>query len=189
MEPVELGAGTLLIASAALTDPNFARSLVLLIDTGSDGAVGVVLNRPIDLPVRDVLEPWADLASAPGVLFRGGPVEEQTALAVARLDPAADDQEPMGFRRFAGDLGLVDLDTPVELLADTLTGLRVFAGYAGWSAGQLEGELAEGAWHVVPAAPEDVFTADAERLWGVVLRRQGGALAMLATQPEDPLLN
>ncbi len=189
MQSVELGAGTLLIASAALTDPNFARSLVLLIDTGTDGAVGVVLNQPVDLPVRDVLEPWADVASAPAVLFRGGPVEDQTALAVARLDPAAADQEPVGFRRFAGELGLVDLDAPVELLADTLTGLRVFAGYAGWSAGQLEGELAEGAWHVVPAEPGDVFTADPERLWGTVLRRQGGPLAMLATQPEDPLLN
>lgn len=188
MDEVELRPGTLLVAAPTLTDPNFARTLVLLIDHGVEGALGVVINRPLGLDVREVLEPWAELASTPATLFSGGPVDEQAALAVGRLDPACD-EEPVGWRPFHGDLGLVDLDTPTELLAGTLSGLRIFAGYAGWSAGQLEDELAEGSWYVVGAEPGDVFAPAPERLWGVVLRRQGGALAMLATQPEDPLLN
>lgn len=188
MDEVDPRPGTLLVAAPTLTDPNFARTLVLLIDAGPEGAVGVVLNRPLGLDVRAVLEPWAELASNPPTLFSGGPVDEQSALAVGLLDPCSD-EDPVGWRRFDGDLGLVDLDTPTELLTGTLSGLRIFAGYAGWSPGQLEAELAEGSWHVVPAEPGDIFVADPDRLWNAVLRRQGGRLAMLATQPEDPLLN
>jgi putative transcriptional regulator len=108
------------------------------------------------------------------------------ALAIARVPG---DEEPMGWRRLAGELGLLDLDAPVELLEQALSSLRIFAGYAGWSTGQLEAEIEEGSWIVVPAEPEDPFLADPGRLWSQVLRRQGGRLAMLATQPEDPALN
>lgn len=189
MQSVDLGPGTLLISAPALTDPNFARTLVLMIDTGPEGALGVVLNRPMGLDVREVLGDWADHVTAPAILFSGGPVDEQAALAIGRLDPSAQDAEPVGWRPFHDDLGLVDLDTPIELVAGVLVGLRIYAGYSGWSAGQLEAELAEGAWHVVPASSEDPFEPSPERLWQDVLRRQGGRLALLATQPEDPLLN
>ncbi|HEX7716633.1 MAG TPA: YqgE/AlgH family protein [Marmoricola sp.] len=183
MEPVT---GALLIAAPTMGDPNFARSIVLLLDTSESGALGVVLNRPTELEVADVLEPWADLVAGPRVLFQGGPVETDSALGVATV---ADEDDPVGWRRVFGSTGLVDLDAPVEIMASAVSSLRIFAGYAGWGAGQLEAEIEEGAWYVVPAEPQDPFLADPERLWAQVLRRQGGQLAMLATMPAEPGLN
>ncbi|MFL6060455.1 MAG: YqgE/AlgH family protein [Marmoricola sp.] len=183
MEPV---AGSLLVAAPSLSDPNFVRTIVLLLDSGTDGALGVVLNRPTEVGVAEVLEPWAEVVSGPDVLFSGGPVETDSALAVARLEDA---DEPVGWRRVFESTGLVDLDAPVELLAPAVAGLRIFAGYAGWAAGQLEDEIAEGAWYVVPAESGDAFRADPGSLWAAVLRRQGGRLAMLATMPAEPTLN
>lgn len=186
MKDMEPEAGRLLVAAPALVDPNFARSIVLLLDTGADGALGVVLNRPLEVHVAQVLEGWDPLVGQPGVLFGGGPVQTEVALAVARL---TDTDEPMGWRRVSGEIGLLDLDTPVELVSGALSAVRIFAGYAGWSAGQLEAEIEEGSWVVVPVEPEDPFLADPTQLWGRVLRRQGGQLAMMATQPADPGLN
>lgn len=183
MEPV---AGSLLVAAPTMADPNFARTIVLLLDASESGALGVVLNRPTELEVVDVLEPWADLVVGPGVLFQGGPVETDAALAVATV--TADD-DPVGWRRVYGSTGLVDLDAPVEILASAVSSLRIFAGYAGWGSGQLEAEIAEGAWYVVPAEVQDPFLVEPERLWSQVLRRQGGQLAMLATMPSEPGLN
>ncbi|HEX2896056.1 MAG TPA: YqgE/AlgH family protein [Marmoricola sp.] len=183
MEPAT---GSLLIAAPTMADPNFARTIVLLLDAGESGALGVVLNRPTELEVADVLLPWADLVAGPGVLFQGGPVETDAALAVANV--SAED-EPVGWKRVFGSTGLVDLDAPVELLSNAVSALRIFAGYAGWGAGQLEAEIEEGAWYVVPAEPQDPFLHDPGRLWSQVLRRQGGQLAMLATMPSEPGLN
>ncbi|MBD8868794.1 YqgE/AlgH family protein [Nocardioides donggukensis] len=184
MEPTP---GTLLVASAELVDPNFAESVVLLLDVDDSGALGVVLNRPTDVPVADVLESWRDVVTDPGVLFRGGPVGTDGALGVARVaDPA---REPVGFRRTYADVGLVDLDSPVELVGDGLVGLRIFAGYAGWGADQLAGEIAEGSWYVVAAEAGDVFAADVTDLRRDVLRRQPGELAWVSTRPADPEMN
>ncbi len=183
MEPV---AGSLLVAAPSMDDPNFSRTIVLLLDAGHDGALGVVLNRPTELEVADVLAPWAPVVSGPDVLFSGGPVETDSALAVARVEDA---EEPVGWRRVFGSTGLVDLDVPVEILATAVSSLRIFAGYSGWSSGQLEEEIAQGAWYVVPAQPLDPFWDDPTGLWAAVLRRQGGQLAMLATMPSEPTLN
>lgn len=183
MEPAT---GSLLIAAPTMADPNFARTIVLLLDSSASGALGVVLNRPSELDVASVLEPWAELVVGPSVLFQGGPVETDSALAVASV--AADD-DPVGWRRVFGSTGLVDLDAPVEIMASAVSEVRIFAGYAGWGAGQLEAEIEEGAWYVVPAEPQDPFIDDPERLWSRVLRRQGGQLAMLATMPAEPGLN
>jgi len=186
MEPVP---GSLLVAAPTMADPNFARTIVLLLDAGSDGALGVVLNRPSELEVAAVLAPWAEVVSGPDVLFQGGPVETDSALAVADVLASGADDEPVGWRRVFASTGLVDLDAPVELLAPAVSSLRIFAGYAGWSAGQLEDEIAEGAWYVVPAEAGDPFLDDPSGLWATVLRRQGGQLAMLATMPAEPTLN
>lgn len=189
MEPAP---GNLLIASPTLSDPHFARTIVLLLDAGHDGALGVVLNRPSQVEVGEVLAGWGEVVSGPGVLFQGGPVETDSALAIADVagDNSVDQSDdPVGWRRVFDSVGLVDLDAPVELLAPAISGLRIFAGYAGWSAGQLEDEIAEGAWYVVPAEAHDAFQADPERLWVEVLRRQGGQLAMMATMPVEPWLN
>ncbi len=183
----EARAGMLLVATPALRDPNFADSVVLLLDVDRDGALGVVLNRPSGVPVASVLDAWAETVDEPDVLFRGGPVGPDGALAVAELRSL--DDQPVGFRPVDGRLGLVDLDTPVELLSGSLAGLRIFAGYAGWGAEQLEGEIEEGSWYVVPALAPDVFRPDTSELWRDVLRRQPGELAWHSTRPADPELN
>ncbi|MFJ6700780.1 YqgE/AlgH family protein [Streptomyces sp. NPDC091272] len=196
--------GRLLVATPALADPNFDRAVVLLIDHDDQGSLGVVLNRPTAVDVGQILAPWARLAGAPGVVFRGGPVSQDSALGVAvvpganpapAVSPAARSRQragrgcPVGWRRVHGVIGLVDLDTPPELLAAALGSLRIFAGYAGWGPGQLEEELSDGAWYVVESEPGDVSSPDPEGLWRAVLRRQRSGLAMIATYPDDPSLN
>lgn len=190
-------AGMLLLATPQLLDPNFIDSVVLLLDVADDGVLGVVLNRPTGLRVDDVLDSWADVVSEPDVLFHGGPVGVEGALAVALLrDP---DEVPVGFRPVGGDagdgrpvagrLGLMDLETPVELVEGSLAELRIFAGYAGWDAEQLDGEIAGGSWYVVPAEAADAFRVDTADMWRDVLRRQPGALAWHTTRPYNPDLN
>jgi putative transcriptional regulator len=181
--------GRLLVATPALADPNFDRSVVLLLDHDDEGSLGVVLNRPTLVGVGDVLEPWAGLAGRPQVVFQGGPVSLDSALALAVVPGEAGSADPLGWRRVHGAIGLVDLEAPPELLAAELGSLRIFAGYAGWAPGQLEDELADGAWYVVESEPGDVFSPDPERLWRAVLRRQRNELAMVATYPDDPSLN
>ena len=177
----------LLVATPALLDPNFSDTVVLMLDVHDDGALGVVLNRPSGLAVAEVLDAWRDVVSEPEVLFRGGPVSTEGALAVALLRSSV--EVPVGFREVTGSLGLIDLDTPVELLGDSLDSLRIFAGYAGWGADQLLGEIDEGSWYVVPARADDVFREDPSDLWRDVLRRQPGDLAWHSTRPVDPELN
>ena len=200
--PPEISAGLtgrLLVATPALGDGTFQRSVVLLLDHDEAGALGVVVNRPTPVDVADVLPGWQPYACEPGVLFQGGPVALDSALGLAVVtpggsDPAAGDGEDVpGWRRVVGRLGLVDLDVPPEELAAGMSRLRIFAGYAGWTAGQLEDELREGAWYVVAAEPSgfflDAFSAEPDRLWRDVLRRQGGDLAMVSTYLDDPSLN
>ena len=184
---IEVRAGMLLVATPALLDPNFVDTVVLLLDVDENGALGVVLNRPSAVPVADVLADWGDVVAEPEVLFHGGPVSTEGALAVALL--RTEDDVPVGFREVSGQLGLVDLDTPIELLDGSLQGIRIFAGYAGWGAAQLDGEIAEGSWYVVPSQPLDVFRLDPSELWRDVLRRQPGELAWHSTRPADPDLN
>ena len=170
-----------------LLDPNFAETVVLMLDVNDEGALGVVLNRPTALEVSQVLAVWGDVVVEPEVLFQGGPVETDGALAVALLTSASD--ADVGFREVVGRLGLLDLDTPVELVADVVARLRIFAGYAGWGADQLQHEIAEGSWYVVPAEADDIFRLDATDLRRDVLRRQPGDLALHSTRPVDPDLN
>ncbi|WP_413809180.1 YqgE/AlgH family protein [Streptomyces sp. OE57] len=187
--------GRLLVATPALADPNFDRAVVLLLDHDEEGSLGVVLNRPTPVGVSDILESWASLAGEPGVVFQGGPVSLDSALGVAVVPgesgrPSARSEDgPLGWRRVHGAIGLVDLEAPPELLAAAVGSLRIFAGYAGWGPGQLEDELAEGAWYVVESEPGDVSSPAPERLWRSVLRRQRSELAMVATYPDDPSLN
>jgi putative transcriptional regulator len=187
-------AGRLLVASPAQADGIFDRSVVLVLDHDEEGALGVVINRPTDVDVATVLPVWQPLASEPGVLFQGGPVALDSALALA-LVPGEGEDEPLGWRRVVDRIGLVDLDIPPEVLAAEISRLRVFAGYSGWGAGQLEDELAQGAWFVVPARlgvegdGGDPFSTSPEDLWRVVLRRQGGDLALVSTYLADPSLN
>lgn len=178
--------GSLLVATPQLGDPNFRRTVVLVLRHDDDGTLGVVLNRPLPMPVSDVLPEWQDAVAAPGMLFQGGPVGLDGAMAVATLAPGADEEF---MDRLVGPFGLVDLTRdPAEGLPG-VTGVRVFVGHSGWAGGQLEAEIASADWLIVPAEPCDVATPDPDGLWARVLRRQGGELAIVATTPDDPRLN
>ena len=183
--------GSLLVATHVLGDPTFARAVVLLLDHDEDGALGVIINRPTPVDVAEVLPGWQPFATSPGVLFQGGPVALDSALGLATVlaGSAEDEDERLGWRRVTDRLGLVDLDTPPEILAAEMADLRIFAGYAGWGAGQLEAELAEDSWYVVPADPSDAFSSEPDGLWRAVLRRQPGELAFVSTRPDDPTMN
>jgi putative transcriptional regulator len=182
--------GRLLVASTRLGDPNFENAVVLVLDHGDEGALGLVLNRPTPVPVFEILEPWDDQAHMvpPGVIFRGGPVSPDAVIGLARA-PSADAGASPPWRPIVGTVGAVDLSVEPALQPVVPTGVRLFSGYAGWSPGQLEAELEEGAWFVCDALVDDVFGPDADRLWHDVLRRQGGELALLATYPSQPSLN
>jgi putative transcriptional regulator len=178
--------GQLLLATPRLVDPNFARAVILVLDHDADGALGVVLNRPSGLPVRAVLPGWGEAVTEPQMLFAGGPVAPDSALAIALcigIGPST------GFKRLVGDYGLVDLDSEPDAVLPDLAGVRIFSGYAGWGAGQLEDEIDEGSWYVVAATPSDVLNRQPDQLWRTVLRRQPGELAYVATYPNDPTMN
>jgi len=178
--------GKLLIAAPGMQEPTFARTVVSVLEHTEDGALGVVINRPGDAPLFDVVPPVADLASQPAVLFAGGPVEPQAAIAlgVVTLDAPGG-----GWRPVVHPVVTVDLESDPQLLAASLRELRVFAGYAGWAAGQLENEIAGGAWYVVESLPLDAFDAAPGLLWSAILRRQPWPLSAVATCPLDPTLN
>jgi len=170
--------GRLLVAAPILHDPNFHRTVVLVAEHDDDGAMGLVLNRPTDTPVGDALPELTAIAGDSDPVFLGGPVALESVLAIAELDDPEDASELL-----FGAVGFVQ-----EPDVDVLRG-RVFVGYAGWSAGQLEAELEEESWLVLPAEPDDLFCADPDGLWSAVLRRQGGPYALLSLMPPDPSLN
>jgi len=179
--------GDLLIATPSLREPTFARTVIALLEHDDEnGTVGVVLNRPMSVAISDVVEAVTDLVTAPSTLFDGGPVAPTTAIALGRVAPGA---EPDGWTYVVPPLVTVDLDHDPSLLAASVRDLRVFVGYAGWSAGQLQGEIEEGAWYVVEGLRGDPFGASPDDLWSVVLRRQGWPLSAVAVCPLDPTMN
>lgn len=172
--------GHLIVARPELLDDNFDRTITVILDHTPDGALGLVLNRPTAEPLEAYFPGWIDLAAAPTTLYEGGPVEPQGLIALA-----------MG--RTQGHLGLglhtIDLDDDPALAAAEFIRLRVFAGHAGWGPGQLEGEMANGAWWSLAATPDDVFTTHPDRLWSTVLRRADYELQWFAHYPKDASLN
>ncbi|MEV4754781.1 YqgE/AlgH family protein [Micromonospora sp. NPDC049559] len=179
--------GRLLVATPALKDPNFDRTVVLLVAHESGGALGVVLNRATEVPVSEVLGEWGTLARDPAVLFEGGPVQPESAICLARMRNPV--HRVKGFHQVSGSIGTVDLSVDPDRLRDSLTGIRVFAGYSGWSPGQLEEEISGGSWFVLDALPGDAFVDRPDDLWPMVLRRQGGMMAAVAHFPPDVALN
>ena len=175
--------GHLLIAAPALLDPNFRRTVVLVGEHSEEGALGVVLNRASDTTVDEVVPELGVLVEGVEAVHVGGPVQPSAIVVLA--DFAEPDR--------AGSLVLDSVGfLPAEIDPDEIGELRrarVFAGYAGWGPGQLDGELADGSWIVEPAIPEDVFTAEPDELWSEVLRRKGGPFGVLAQMPVDPSLN
>lgn len=171
-------AGSLLVATPILSDPNFHKTVVLLLQHDDEnGAVGVILNRPTEEPVRDHIPAWGDAVAEPGLVHFGGPVEPAMAIGLCLGQ--------------GGEATAIPGLTMIDLSAEP-TGaegpLKVYSGYSGWGSGQLEAEIAEGAWYRVPAWPEDPFDS-VEALWQKILRRQTGPLSIVSTYTERPDLN
>lgn len=182
MEP---SVGRLVVATHELTERTFRRAVVLLLaHDRREGAAGVVLNRPTGVDLPDRLRRWEALAASPPVVFMGGPVGRDTVIGVARVDGDAE-VDVAGWRQVGEGLGVIDLSSD-PAVAEGLQAVRLFAGYAGWGVGQLEREIASGAWFVVPATPDDPLTTTPADLWRAVLARQGG---LFTTVPDDPGLN
>ena len=176
--------GQLVVATHHLTDLNFHRAVVLVLaHDAEEGAAGVVLNRPSGAEPPDRLDAWRPLAATPAVMFTGGPVSRDTLIGIA---VAHTGHHPSGWQPVHGRLGVVDLHADATLAKAELAGMRLFSGYAGWEAGQLEAEIAAGAWFVVPPRPGDALTVAPDELWRAVLARQGG---LFTTVPDDPGLN
>ena len=175
--------GKLLIASPALADPNFARSVVLITEHGEEGAMGIVLNRPADTEVVDVLPELSTIAVEEPI-FVGGPVQPD---ALVVLGEFADPEKAAWI--VVADVGLVSAATDLDELPEAVRRGRVYAGFSGWGPGQLEGELEEEAWIVEPPIPRELFPDDPATLWSDVLERKGGQYALVARMPEDPSLN
>jgi putative transcriptional regulator len=175
--------GRLLIAGPGLFDPNFRRTVVLIGEHNEEGALGVVLNRPTPLAVAEAVPPLAPLVADGEVLFVGGPVQPESPVVLAEFH-RPDAADVLAFGSIGFLTGHVDADD-----RDEIRRARVFAGYAGWGAGQLETEVDAGGWILEPAEPDDVFADRPEGLWSAVLRRKGGEFALLATMPFDPSTN
>jgi putative transcriptional regulator len=175
--------GKLLIASPALVDPNFARSVVLMTEHTEEGAMGIVLNRPAETPARDLL-PALEEVAAEDPLFIGGPVQPQAVVLLAEFaDPDA------AAWIVVADVGLASAETDIGELAPAVRRGRFYAGYSGWGPGQLEAELEQDSWIVEAPLPRELFPDDPETLWQDVLERKGGQYTLISRMPEDPSMN
>jgi len=176
--------GQLLIAIPTLGDPNFAGTVVLITEHSDEGAMGLVLNRPLGVTVASAVPILTEFVTDDASVHFGGPVQPEAVMALGDFV----DGERCAAIAF-GSVGFLPADADETLDPTTLVRARVFAGYAGWSAGQLEDELEDEAWVLVEAETDDCFTEDPAVLWRTTLRRHGGAVAMFALQPDDPSLN
>ena len=177
--------GKLLIASPALVDPNFHRTVILIAEHTDEGAMGLVLNRPAETLVADVVPDLSPLAEEDAPVYFGGPVASDSVIVLAEFD----DPELAGVLLDA-DLGFVGSESgEMSAVADGVRRARIYAGHAGWGPGQLEDELAEEAWIVESPLRDELFSDDPEGLWSAVLRRKGREFALLSTMPPDPSLN
>src|SRR6266508_3101891 len=175
--------GKLLVASPALVDPNFARTVVFIAEHNDEGAMGIVLNLPSETSVESVVPELAEIAGGEPI-YVGGPVQPEALVLLAEfsnLEAAA--------WVVVADVGLASADVDLEQLAASVRRGRVYAGYSGWGAGQLEAEMEVASWLVEPPLPKELFPEDPATLWSDVLARKGGQYALLARMPADPSVN
>ncbi|MDT5160820.1 MAG: putative transcriptional regulator, partial [Mycobacterium sp.] len=158
-------AGTLLLANTDLLEPTFRRSVIYVVEHNDGGTLGVVLNRPSETAVYNVLPQWAKLATKPKTMFIGGPVKRDAALCLATLRVGLEANGVEGLRHVQGRMVMVDLDADPDAIAPMVEGVRIFAGYSGWTIGQLEGEIERDDWIVLSALPSDVLVEPRVDLW------------------------
>jgi putative transcriptional regulator len=177
-------AGHFLIASPAILDPNFQRSVVLVTAHTDEGAVGLILNRCSDATVGEAVPQLEPVTGLTDPVFVGGPVNPEGVAVLAEFE----DPEEAGVV-VMDDIGFVALQQALEARPPEIVRTRVFAGVAGWGPEQLEVELERDDWIVEPADTETIFTEDPEGLWSELLRRKGGQYELVARMPLDPSLN
>ncbi|MBW3607418.1 MAG: YqgE/AlgH family protein, partial [Actinobacteria bacterium] len=176
--------GKLIIASPKLEDPNFARTVVLVTEHSDEGAMGVVLNRPSHAVVEDAAPTLEGVVEHGELVHVGGPVQPTAVTVLAEFD-APDRAAVM----VLDDIGFMAAGSDLDEVAEVTRRARVFAGYAGWGPGQLDGELEREDWFVAPAGIDDIFNPDVDELWARVLARKGAHFALVARMPVDPSVN
>lgn len=175
--------GQLLISGPGLLDQNFRHTVVLIGEHDETGAVGVVLNRSMDVTVEQAVASLSPLTAPGEKLFRGGPVEPNQAVLIAAVADAGILDVPV-----FGSVGFLTGEVPASV-RPSVRRARVYLGHAGWGAGQLEAELEDGSWILEEATAEDVFTPDPDALWRRILERKGPPYAAMARVPFDPSTN
>lgn len=181
-------AGRLLVATPPMDDPNFERSVVLMLSHDADGAFGLVISKPhpTNLLIESTdLSGWLDHATPPATVFEGGPVQQHSMIGLARLRP---DSDRSWANSLTGDLHTVDLASDAAHALECER-LRLFVGYSGWGASQLDGEIAAEHWFVVDSQPDDAFDNEPHTLWRRVLERDPTHRDWVRSFPDDPNLN
>lgn len=176
--------GQLLVAGPSLLDPNFWRTVVLVVEHTDEGALGLVLNRPSETSIGEAVPQLGGLLAPGESLFIGGPVQPSAVIVLAQFEDPTD-AALLAF----DDVGVLGTGPSPEELSVTVRSGRAFLGHAGWGAGQLDGELERGDWILEPARLEDAFADEARALWSEVLTRKGGSYALVARMPADPSMN
>jgi putative transcriptional regulator len=176
--------GQLLVAGPALLDPNFWRTVVLIVEHNDDGALGLVLNRPSETSVGEAVPQLSELLEPTQHLFIGGPVQPSAVIVLAEFEDPSD-AALIAFE----DVGVLGTGPAQEDLTAGIRAGRAFLGHAGWGPGQLDDELERGDWILEPAKLEDAFSTEARHLWSEVLTRKGGSYALVARMPADPSMN
>ncbi len=176
--------GQLLIAGPPLLDPNFWRTVVLVVEHSEEGALGLVLNRPSETTVGEAVEELAELVGEDEQLFIGGPVQPSAVIVLAQFDDPGD----AALTAF-DDVGVLGTASGPEQLSVGVRQARAFVGHAGWGPGQLDTELERDDWILEQSTLQDAFTADPPELWSSVLIRKGGSYALVARMPADPSSN
>ena len=157
-----------------------------MLEHSEEGALGLIINRPMDTDVGELLPAWARLAADPGVVFEGGPVGRDGLIALFCAQSAAPSD---GWSPVTDDVGVIDLEHDPDGWPDDSGLVRMFSGHSGWAGGQLDAEIDAGGWLIVNATADDAVTADPRGLWQRALERLGGRAGWLANYPDDPAFN
>jgi putative transcriptional regulator len=174
--------GQLLIAGPGLLDPNFFRTVVLIVEHSEEGALGVVLNRPSETSVEEAASEIEGLVEPDDPIYVGGPVQPSSLIILAEFDDPGQ----------AALIAFDDIGVLASAAADEPAAIRrgrAFVGHSGWGPGQLDAELERGDWFLTPATRSDAFSSDPDELWETVLTRMGGGYALVARMPPDPSVN